>query len=299
MAFSHTKQALMKQFILDRGWIKLFGAVILAGLILVGCGQADREASGGTTTTTVPVTQPDITLPAGTNGARPIASLAGLVRVVDQVGYSSAAVTGADEASSMDSAHRSLVATSGTLHRYAVLLVDVDDEGLDGLATLLDDLVDSVDALTAEVAAGRSDFATAVANLEHRLEAVQRAWAARADEWEAAWERAGREWQAEWDRAAAEWEAEWDRAAAEWEAEWDRAAAEWEAGWAEAAAEWEAGWAEAAEEWERAATEWERAAEDWETAWQDVGTLPDAAPESLPPAEGERSRSADSAGQDR
>jgi hypothetical protein len=266
MAFSHAKQALMMHSILDRGWIKLTGAVVLAGLILVGCGQDDREASGGTTTTTVPVTQPDITLPAGTNGARPIASPAGLVRVVDQVGYSSAAVTGADEASSMDSAHHSLVAASGTLHRYAVLLVDVDDEGLDGLATLLEDLVDSVDALTAEVAGGRSDFATAVANLEDRLEAVQRAWAARADEWEAAWERAGRAWQAEWDRAAAEWEA---------------------------------GWAEVTEEWERTATEWERADEDWETAWQDVGTLPDPAPESLPPAEDERSRSADSAGQDR
>ncbi len=253
----------MKHSILDRGWIKLTGAVVLAGLILVGCGQDDREASGGTTTTAVPVTQPDITLPAGTSGARPIASLAGLVRVVDQVGYSSAAVIGADEASSMDSAHRSLVATGGTLHRYAVLLIDVDDERLDELATLLEDLVDSVDALTAEVAAGRSDFATAVADLEDRLEAVQRAWATRADEWEAAWERAGREWQAEWDRAAAEWETEWDRAAAEWEAQWDRAAAE------------------------------------WETAWQDVGTLPDPAPESLPPAGEETSRSADSAGQDR
>jgi hypothetical protein len=234
MAFSHPKQAVMTPSIFDRGWIKLIGAVGLAVLILVGCGQVDREASGGTTTTTVPVTQPDITLPAATTDARPISSLAGLVGVVDQVGSSSAAVTGADEASSMDSAHRSLVVTSGTLHRYAVLLVDVDDEGLDGLATLLEDLVESIDALTAEVAAGRSDFATAVANLEDRLEAVQRAWVARADEWEAAWERAGQEWQAEWDRAAAEWEA----------------------GWAEAAADWE------------------RAAEDWETAWQDVGTLP-------------------------
>ena len=42
----------MTHSIFDRGWIKLIGAVGVAVLILVGCGQVDREASGGTTTTT-------------------------------------------------------------------------------------------------------------------------------------------------------------------------------------------------------------------------------------------------------
>lgn len=270
----------MKIIGLDRRWTQAIAALCLAALVLAGCAQADRETAGGTTTTTVPAPQPDITLPAAPSDARPMASLAGLVRVVDQVGYSAAAVTGADGESSMDSAHRSLVATSGTLHRYALLLVEVEDEELNGLATLLEDLVDGVDVLTAEVAAGGSDIATAVVNLEDRLEAIQRAWVARADEWEAAWERADRGWRAEWDRAAAAWEAEWDRAAAEWEAEWhraaseweaewdratsewDRAASEWEAEWDRAAAEWEAGWAEAAAEWERAAAEWESADQD-------------------------------------
>jgi hypothetical protein len=175
------------------------------------------------------VTQPDITLPARVDGALPVGSLAGLITVVDQVEHSTAAVIGADEPATTDSAQRSLVATGGSLHRYAVLLVEVDDEGLNELSALLEDLVEGVDALTTEVAAGRSDFATAVADLEDDLEVVQRRWAPRADAWEAAWQQAGREWQTEWDRAATEWEAEWDQAAAEWDAAWAEAAAEWDA----------------------------------------------------------------------
>jgi hypothetical protein len=192
MTFTDTKQALMKHVTLDRGWLKLVSAVALAGLILAGCGQADREASDGTTTTTtttttaVPVTQPAVTLPARSANDAPAASLGGLVPVVDLVGRSATAAAQADQPSSIDSAHRGLVATGGTLQRYAVLLVEVDDEGLDELARLLGDLVESVDGLTAEVAAGRSDFATFVADVEARADALRQAWRAGAAEWEAA-----------------------------------------------------------------------------------------------------------------
>ena len=232
MAFTDTKRALMKHLTLDRGWLKLVGAVALAGLILAGCGQADRETSGGATTTTAaPVTQLAVTLPARAGDDVPATALGGLVPVVDQVGRSATAAARADQPSSIDSAHRGLVATGGALQRYAVLLVEVDDEGLDELAGLIGDLVESVDGLTAEVAAGRSDLATFVADVEVRAEALRQAWQA---------------------------------GAAEWEAEWDRVAAEWEAGWVEADADWD----EAAADWDAAGAEWDAY---WEQAWEDAG----------------------------
>jgi hypothetical protein len=123
MAFTDAKRSLMKHFALDGGWPKLVGAVALAGLILAGCGQADPQISGGATTTTaVPVTPLAVTLPASAGDDVPAASLGGLVPVVDQVGRSATAAVQADQPSSLDSAHRGLVATSGALQRYAVLL---------------------------------------------------------------------------------------------------------------------------------------------------------------------------------
>ena len=229
MAFTDTKRALMKHLTLDRGWFKLVGAVSLAGLILAGCGQADRETSGGATTTTAaPVTQAAVTLPARAGDDVPATALGGLVPVVDQVGRSATAAARADQPSSIDSAHRGLVATSGALQRYAVLLVEVDDEGLDELAGLIGDLVESVDGLTAEVAAGRSDLATFVADVEVRADALRQAWQAGAAEWEAGWVEA----EADWDEAAADW----DAAGAEWDAYWEQVAEDWQQAWEDAGA---------------------------------------------------------------
>jgi hypothetical protein len=229
MAFTETKRSLRRHFTLDGGWPKLVGAIALAGLILAGCGQADPEISrGAATTTAVPVTQLAITLPA--------ASLGGLVPVVDQVGRSGAATTQANQPSSLDAAHRGLVATRGALQRYAVLLLELDDESLDELARLVGDLVESVDGLTAEVAAGRSDLAAFLADVEARAAALRQAWQAAAADWEAEWDRAAAEWHSEWDRAAAEWKAEWDAAGAEWDTHWERVAEDWEQAWEDAGA---------------------------------------------------------------
>lgn len=158
MTYSDAKQAVMNQVTPDHRWVKMLGALVMAGLILAGCGQADRTTSGpATTSSTVPVTEPIATLPARVDSTVPTASPDGLVTVVDQVGQ-------------------------------------------------------SVDELTAEVAAGRSDFASFVTTVETRIGVVRRAWADRAAEWEAAWDRAGREWHAEWDAYGEQIAEDWEQA---------------------------------------------------------------------------------------
>ncbi len=236
-----------------RTWLVPAVVICVAGLLVAACGQADREVSGAatgtskTTTTTDPVVQPRITLPAqvGDDLVSSKASLVEVATVVDQVGPATAAVSGAGGPVVARSAGDALGAVTVSLRRYVTILAEVDDGDLERLLALLEDLTAAIDDLTAEMAAGRADLDRAVSTVETALDDWQRAWSAQAADWEAAWERADHEWKADWQQAAADWEAQWQRTATEWEAQREQAGSEWEA-------------------------QWERAAEDWRRAWEDV-----------------------------